>query len=237
MTELVYQKDSYVKEIEAKVVNIDGNRLILDRTIFHPYSGGISNDTGEIVANNIKYRVVSVKFDEKRDVIHILDKEFKGNIGETVRLILDWNRRYRLMRLHTAAHIISAIMYKDYNALITGGHIDPDRAKDDFSIKKMDRKIFEDTIIKANQIIKKNIEVNIRFLPREEAFKIPGIIKLASKMPPNIKILRIVEIPGIDIQADGGPHVKNTGEIGEIVLLKVENKGKNKKRIYYTVKP
>lgn len=237
MTELVYQKDSYVKEIEAKVVNIDGNRLILDRTIFHPYSGGISNDTGEIVANNIKYRVVSVKFDEKRDVIHILDKEFKGNIGERVRLILDWNRRYRLMRLHTAAHIISAIMYKDYNALITGGYIDPDRAKDDFSIKKMDRKIFEDTIIKANQIIKKNIEVNIRFLPREEAFKIPGIIKLASKMPPNIKILRIVEIPGIDIQADGGPHVKNTGEIGEIVLLKVENKGKNKKRIYYTVKP
>ncbi|MEM3509305.1 MAG: alanyl-tRNA editing protein, partial [Nitrososphaerota archaeon] len=148
---------------------------------------------------------------------------------------IDWNRRYKLMRLHTAAHIISSIMYKDYGALITGGHIDENYAKDDFSLEKFDKKIFEEAIRKANEIVKKAIEVKIYFLKREEALKIPGIIKLAEKMPPEVEKLRIVEIPEVDIQADGGPHVKNTKEIGEIILLKIENKGKNKKRIYYNV--
>ena len=151
--------------------------------------------------------------------------------------IIDWERRYRLMRLHTAAHIISAIMYRDYGALITGGHVYPDYARDDFSIEKFDRSIFEDAIAKANEIVKRGLEVRIYWLKREEALKIPGVVKLAERMPPEVKLLRIVEIPGVDIQADGGPHVKNTSEIGEIVLLKLENRGKKKKRVYYTVKP
>ncbi len=156
---------------------------------------------------------------------------------ESVRLIIDWERRYRLMRLHTAAHILSAIMYRDYGALITGGNIAPEYAYDDYGLEKLDKTIFEEAIRKANEIVKKGIEVKIYWLPREEAMKISGIVKLAKRMPPNIKELRIVEIPGVDIQADGGPHVRNTSEIGEIVLFKIINKGKKRKRIYFTVKP
>jgi len=236
VTKLLYLYDSYQKNFKAKVIDINGKEVILNETIFHPLTGGITNDTGFLIKNGEKYKVIDVKIDlEKNNVIHILENEPKFSIGDEIEGIIDWNRRYKLMRLHTAAHIISSIMYKDYGALITGGHIDENYAKDDFSLEKFDRVIFEEAIRKANEIVKKSIEVKIYFLKREEALKIPGIIKLAEKMPPEIEELRIVEIPGIDIQADGGPHVKNTSEIGEIILLKIENKGKNKKRIYYNV--
>ncbi|MEM4139174.1 MAG: alanyl-tRNA editing protein, partial [Sulfolobaceae archaeon] len=148
---------------------------------------------------------------------------------------IDWEKRYRIMRLHTASHIIAAIAFNKYGALITGGHITAEYAKDDFNLDEKEKLI--DIIEQANEIAKRGIEVKIYFLPREEALKIPGIVKLAERNPPNLPIWRIVEIPGIDIQADGGPHVKNTSEIGEIVLLKIENKGKGRKRVYYNVKP
>jgi misacylated tRNA(Ala) deacylase len=158
-------------------------------------------------------------------------------VGDEVIGVINWERRYRIMRLHTASHIIAAIMYTKYNALITGGNITPEYAYDDYSLETFDKKVFEDAIAEANSIVKRGIEVKIYWLNREEAMKIPGIVKLASRMPPSVSRLRIVEIPGIDIQADGGPHVRNTSEIGEIMLIKAENKGKNRKRLYFTVKP
>ncbi len=139
--------------------------------------------------------------------------------------------------LHTAAHILSAVLYNKYNALITGGHIYPDYAYDDYSLEVFSQEIFLDAIRQANEIAGRGIEVKIYWLPREEALKIPGIVKLASRMPPQIKVLRIVEIPSVDIQADGGPHVRNTRGIGEVVFMKAVNKGKRKKRLCYTVKP
>ncbi|MEM3407442.1 MAG: alanyl-tRNA editing protein AlaXM [Nitrososphaerota archaeon] len=235
-TELLYLYDSYQKDFKAKVIDINEREVILNKTIFHPLTGGIANDIGFLFKNEEKYKVTDVKLDlETNNVIHILENEPNFSIGDEIEGRIDWNRRYKLMRLHTAAHIISSIMYKDYGALITGGHIDENYAKDDFSLEKFDKAIFEEAIRKANEIVKKAIEVKIYFLKREEALKIPGIIKLAEKMPPEVEKLRIVEIPEVDIQADGGPHVKNTKEIGEIILLKIENKGKNKKRIYYNV--
>ena len=140
------------------------------------------------------------------------------------------------MRLHTAAHLIAATMYRDYDALITGGQVDYKHAKLDFNLPKTNREIFEAAVEKANKEASKNVQLRIYFLTREEALKMPGVVKLAERMPPKEKELRIVEIPGIDVQADGGPHVKNTKEIGEILLVKIENKGKNKRRIYFSVK-
>ncbi|MEM3786821.1 MAG: alanyl-tRNA editing protein, partial [Nitrososphaeria archaeon] len=157
-------------------------------------------------------------------------------VGKTVMGIIDWERRYRLMKLHTASHILSSIMFNKYGALITGGHIDVYHAKDDFSLESSERSIFEEVVEETNKVIKNCLDVKIYFLEREKALNIPGIIKLAQRTPPNIKFLRIVEIPGIDIQADGGPHVKNTREIGGIALEKVENKGRGRKRIYYKLK-
>ncbi len=238
MTELLYQKDSYLREMDAHVIKVVEGGVVLDRTVFHPRSGGVAHDTGVLEYCERTYRVVKVGRDrETGEVVHYLDTTDGLKEGAEVHGVIDWDRRYRLMRLHTAAHIISAVMFRDYGALITGGDIQPEKAKDDFSIESMDKSIFEDAVRKANEVVEQGIELKIYWVSREEAFKIPGIVKLANRMPPDIKELRIVEIPGIDIQADGGPHVRNTKEIGKIVLLKVENKGKKRKRMYYTVEP
>jgi misacylated tRNA(Ala) deacylase len=233
MAELIYQADCYVTDFEARVTRVEGNKLFLDRTAFHPTSGGVANDTGFIESSSGRWNVIDVI--EEGDVAHILDSKPDLSVGDIVRGRVDWDRRYRLMRLHTADHILTAILYREKGALVTGGHIDPEYAKSDFSLERGEREVFEEAIKKVNEIASSGIEVKIYFLPREEAMKIPGIVKLAAKMPPNLEKLRIVEIPGIDIQADGGPHVRNTREIGEVKLLKVENKGKGKKRVYFTV--
>lgn len=238
MTEHVYQVDSYLKECDSTIVDISGDSLVLDRTIFHPKGGGLESDIGFIEHLGKKYKVIDVVQDKQTgEVIHHLDSTEGLRKGETVHLVLDWERRYRMMRLHTASHIISSILYSKFGALVTGGNISPDYAYDDYSLESADRAIFEGAVAKANEVVKNDIELKIYWLKRDEALKIPGIVKLASRMPPNVEVLRIVEIPGVDIQADGGPHIKRTGEIGEIVLIKVENKGKNKKRIYFSVKP
>lgn len=240
VTELLYQKDSYLKEFTAIVQKIIDSAIVLDKTVFNPRSGGLECDTGFLVKNNNAYRVTRVLIDKiSGDVFHYIDlnTNLDIRIGDCVVGIIDWEKRYRVMRMHTAAHIISAIMYREYEVLITGGNIDAEKAYDDYSLEEFKPDIFIDVIRKANDIVKQGIEVKVYWLDREEALKIPGVVKLASKMPPDVKILRIVEIPGIDIQADGGPHVKNTIEIGEIVFLKAENKGRNRKRLYYTVKP
>jgi len=237
LQELIYQFDSYVREFKAKVVKVLDDGLVLDRTAFHPRSGGVANDVGFIVKDGIRYEVVDVLFRDD-DVVHMVKGGMSGiNVGDEVLGVIDWGRRYRLMRLHTAAHIIAAIFYRDYNALITGGNIYPDYAYDDYSLETFDKSVFEDVIRKANEVVKSGVEVRIYWLGREEALKIPGIVKLASRMPPQVSRLRIVEIPGIDIQADGGPHVKNVSEVGEVVMVKVENKGRMRKRLYYTVRP
>ena len=233
MAELIYQADCYITDFEARVTRVEGNKLFLDRTAFHPTSGGVANDTGFIESSSGRWNVIDVI--EEGDVAHLLDSKPDLSVGDIVRGHIDWDRRYRLMRLHTADHILTAILYEERGALVTGGHIDPEYAKSDFNLERGEREVFEEAIRKVNEIASSGIEVKIYFLPREEAMKIPGIVKLAAKMPPTLERLRIVEIPGIDIQADGGPHVKNTREIGEVKLLKVENKGKGKKRVYFTV--
>jgi len=236
----VYQRDSYLREVDAIVTRVEGASIFLDRTIFHPRTGGLEHDIGKLVRHSGEVIEVVVVYLDKAtgDVAHEISPAEHGlEVGEVVRCVLNWERRYRLMRLHTASHILAAIMWRDYNALITGGHVTPEKAYDDYSLETMDRSIFEDAIAKANEVVKKALPVKIYWLPRKEALKIPGIVKLASRAPPDVKELRIVEIPGIDIQADGGPHVKNTSEIGEIKLLKIVNKGRQRKRVYFTVAP
>lgn len=236
MTELLYQKDSYLKEFKAKILEIKDNSILLDRTAFHPLSGGLDSDKGMIIYDGSNYNVVQAYFESEDNVWHVLDVKPEFGVGENVKGVIDWERRYKLMKLHTASHILSSIMFNRYGALVTGGHIDVFHAKDDFSLESSEKSIFEEVVNETNNVIRKCLDVKIYFLDREEALNIPGIVKLAQRMPPNVKFLRIVEIPGVDVQADGGPHVKNTGEIGEIVLERVENKGRGRKRIYYKLK-
>ncbi|MCC6032582.1 MAG: alanyl-tRNA editing protein [Desulfurococcaceae archaeon] len=238
VTELLFQKDSYLRRFEAVVVGLTSDGVILDKTAFHPTSGGVANDTGWLYSGERRYEVRDVIIDKSSgEVIHVLDSLEGLKPGSSVIGELNWERRYRLMRLHTAAHILSAVMYSKYSSLVTGGSVEPDKAKEDYDIQGDEKEVFSKAAEEVNEIIKRGIEVKIYWLNREEAMKIPGIVKLAARMPPNIETLRIVEIPGVDIQADGGPHVKNTIEIGKFVLLKTENRGKKRKRIYYTVEP
>ena len=231
-TEELYLKDSYIKEFEAKVTKVNGNEVILDKTAFYPGGGGLENDVGKLIKKNGETINVKEVKRQEDEIVHIIEG---GELreGDNVKGVIDWDRRYKMMRLHTASHVMAAVAYSQFNALITGGHISPEYAKDDFNLENKD--LIPQIVEKANEILSKGIEVKVYFLPREEALKIPGIVKRAERNPPSIPIWRIVEIPGIDIQADGGPHVKNTSEVGKIRIIKIENRVKNRKRVYYTV--
>ncbi len=240
--QLMYQRDSYLRELSATVTRVEGNIVYLDRTIFHPRSGGVENDVGEIVreSDDLRIPVVNVFIDRvSGDVAHELGGAGHDLMpGDVVKCVIDWGRRYRLMRLHTASHIISAIMWRKHNALVTGGNITPSKAYDDYGLESADKSLFEEVIEEANAVVRKALPVRVYWLPRDEALKIPGIVKLAWRAPPpSVKELRIVEIPGVDVQADGGPHVRNTSEVGEIKLIKIANKGRQRKRVYFTVEP
>lgn len=233
MTEALYMKDSYLKEFDAQVVEANGNIIVLDRTAFYPNGGGQPNDLGTIECNGKTFNVVNVT-KNSGTVFHHVDSEGL-KIGDNVRCTIDWTRRYRLMRMHTAAHIIDAILYRESGALCTGNQLGVDKSRIDFSLETIDREKMQHFIDLSNEAIRQNIDVKIYSLKREEALKIPGVVKLASVMPPSVEELRIVEIPGVDLQADGGTQVANTSEIGAVELVSMENKGKNNRRIYFTI--
>lgn len=232
MTKALFIQDSYLKEIDAKVVDVkDGKYVMLNQTIFYPKGGGQPYDTGKIIKGKETYNVLYVgKF--SGEISHEVN-QLGLQPSDNVHCILNWNRRYKLMRSHTAAHVLAALLNKGTGALITGNQLEEDHIRFDFSLEKFDRELLETYLAKANELFGANILVKWYELPREDALKIPGVIKMAHAFPPDISRLRIVEIEGIDKQADGGTHVKNLREIGKVELIKTENKGKNNRRIYF----
>lgn len=234
VTYALYLKDSYLRECDATVVSVkDGKYVVLDQTIFYPRGGGQPHDTGQIVKGKKNYDVVYVgKF--SGEISHEVDQSGL-NTGDKVRCILNWERRYKLMRSHTAAHLFAALLCEGTGALVTGNQLEEDKIRFDFSLEKYDPKIITTYLEKANNLLKKGIPVKSFELPTEEALKIPGVIKMAEALPPNIPNLRIVEIVGVDKQADGGTHVQNLKEVGQIRLLKTQNKGKNNRRVYFAL--
>ena len=234
MSLLLCLDDSYLKECDAVVQSVDGNDVVLDRTVFYPRGGGQPSDRGKLVAEDGKEIMVLNVLKKNGNIVHELENHSLKS-GDKVLCILDWKRRYKLMRMHTAAHVIAATMLRNASALITGNQLEEDKTRFDFSMENFDREKFENIIQKANQELSKDISLKVYTLPREEAMKLPGIVKLANALPPSLTHLRIVEIPGIDIQADGGTHVKNLHEVGKIEIIKLENKGKDNRRVYFTL--
>lgn len=236
MNEL-YLEDSYMKEFEAVVESVkDGKFVVLDKTAFYPNSGGQPHDTGKLVREGGKeFPVVYVaKFDYL--ISHEVQNGEDLKPGDKVKGVIDWDRRYRFMRYHTACHILSGIFHNETGAMITGNQIDLEKSRIDFSLENFDREKIDEYIKKANEVMARNLEVTTTIMPREEAMNIPSVVKLANALPPAIKELRIVSIGDVDTQADGGTHVKNTSEVGEIELVKAENKGKNNRRVYFRLK-
>jgi misacylated tRNA(Ala) deacylase len=231
MTRKLFWEDAYIKEFDATVTSVASNQLELDQTVFHPRGGGLVGDTGSLSG----VKVVDTIKGAGDSIVHVLESVPDLSVGEQLHGTIDWDRRHRIMRMHTSAHLLSAIFNKQTGALITGNQIEPEKSRIDFSLENFDRERMLVYCKQANEVIAKNPPVKTYFMKREEALQIPGITKLASAAPPDVKELRIVEIEGLDLQADGGVHVRRLGEIGEIDPLKFENKGKSNRRLYFTI--
>lgn len=233
--EALYLKDCYLKEFDAIVESVkDGRYIVLSQTAFYPSSGGQPHDTGSIIKGDESFNIIYVgKFEG--EISHEINKEGL-KIGDKVKCTINWERRYKLMRHHTAAHILSEAMHRKTGALITGNQLDIGQSRIDFSLENFDKDIILGCINDSNEIVKKELPVKIYFLPREAAMKIENISKLMKGLPEDIKEVRVVEIEGYDVQADGGTHVKNTGEVGHLEFLKAENKGKNNRRVYFMLR-
>jgi len=232
MTVMLYQTDSYLKEFDSRVegVSDEPRALVLDRTAFYPGGGGQPADSGTINGKP----VTRIRRAEGR-ILHVLEGNLPA-VGDAVHGVIDWDRRYELMRTHTAMHVLCGVVFRDYGALVTGGEMEPLKGRMDFEFERLERDLVSTIENAVNHEIKAAHEVRIKILPREEAFKIPDLIRTKiNLLPPNIQEVRTVEIVGLDLQADGGTHVKNTSEVGRIRVLDYKSKGASNKRIYVEV--
>ena len=237
MNKALYMDNCYLKEFEAEVISVkDGKYIVLDKTAFYPASGGQLHDTGIFVrlSDNKEFNVIFAgKF--SGEISHEVS-DFGLQIGDKIKGNIDWERRYKLMRMHTAAHIVSGVFHKEAGALITGNQLDLDKTRIDFSLENFDREKINDYFAISNELVNKDLPIKIYTMPREEAEKDSAMFKLAKELPSSIKDIRVVEIVGFDRQADGGTHVRSLKEVGWIEFLKAENKGKDNRRVYFTLK-
>jgi misacylated tRNA(Ala) deacylase len=240
MTELLYQTDSYLQSFEAHVTSVnDANRAVsLERTAFYPGGGGQLFDTGLLRAGGWELPVVRVKKGPE-GVWHYLggDQQLPA-VGSLVEGQIDWQRRYALMRTHTAMHILCGVVFRDYGAQVTGGDMQPHDGRMDFEFESMTRDLVDVIEAAVNREVEAGHEVCVEILPREAAFEIPDLIRTKiNLLPPGIDFIRTVEIAGLDLQADGGTHVRNTLEVGRIKIADYKSKGKINKRIYVALEP
>lgn len=238
MTEALYQTDSYLREFAAVIAVVDDiqGAIGLDRTAFYPGGGGQPNDTGSLVIGGRETRIAKVKRVGDQ-ILHWPDANtVLPAVGTEVLGRLDWERRYALMRTHTALHILCGVVWRDYGAQVTGGNMDPGKGRMDFEFETLRGELVSEIEAKCNAEVAAARDVRISILPREEAFQIPDLIRTKiNLLPEGITEVRTVEIVGLDLQADGGTHVANTGEVGHIHVTDYKSKGAINKRIYITV--
>lgn len=238
MTELLYRTDSYLQEFDAQILSVDleTRLVILDQTAFYPGGGGQPCDLGSLLVNGVVYPVDKVK-KQGDDVLHFLG----GNAplpspGSASRGTLDWARRYKLMRTHTALHVLCGTVFREYGALVTGGDMEPLKGRMDFEFETMRGDLVREIEAAVNREAAQARDVRVKILPREEAFQIPDLIRTKiNLLPEGIQQVRTVEIVGLDLQADGGTHVHNTREVGDIRVTDYKSKGAINKRIYIEV--
>jgi misacylated tRNA(Ala) deacylase len=231
MTELLYQTDSYIKAFTAQVTAVDAEQraVYLDRTAFYPGGGGQPHDSGVLLSDAQSYVVAQAG----RGNAHILAGPELPAVGATVRGVLDWTRRYHLMRTHTAMHILCGVVWRDYGASVTGGNMEPLKGRMDFEFERLQKELVGEIEARINAEVAAAHDVVVRTLPREEAFEIPDLIRTKiNLLPPGIEQVRTVELVGLDLQADGGTHVANTREVGRIRITDYKSKGGINKRIY-----
>jgi misacylated tRNA(Ala) deacylase len=229
-TELAYLRDAYLREDDATVVAVDGDRIALDRTIFYATGGGQPHDTGTILWGDESARVVDVRKDGA-GVWHTLDRPVP-EMGTVVRSEVDWDRRHALMRTHTALHVLCGVIWNEWGTAVTGGNMEPLSARMDFEFDPLPEGFGAKVEDLVNVELAAARPIEVSFLPRETAVEDEDLIRTKVNMiPESVKEIRVVDIVGLDKQADGGTHVRSTDEVGRIRVLKTESKGKGNKRI------
>ena len=236
MTEELFLEDSYLREFEARVVELSGREVILDRTAFYPGGGGQPPDKGTLGIGPISVSVVDARREGGR-IVHVLDNP----IPETVRELrgeIDWERRHAHMRHHTALHALSGVIWKNFGAKVTGGQMRADRARMDFSFPgEWTTDVVGEIERLTNEALASARPVKVYELPREEALQNPDLIRTqANLVPERVRVIRIVEIEGLDTQADGGTHVANTREVGRMEITGHKSKGRENKRIEFVLR-
>ena len=238
MTELLYQTDAYLQEFSANVLSVieETRAVILDKTAFYPGGGGQPCDFGSMLINGVVYVVEKVK-KQGDDILHFLGGDAPMPISNTASHgTLDWTRRYKLMRTHTALHILCGTVFRDYGALVTGGDMEPLKGRLDFEFETMRGELVREIEVAINTEVAEARDIRVKILPREEAFQIPDLIRTKiNLLPDGIQQVRTVEIVGLDLQADGGTHVRNTSEVGKIRVVDYKSKGAINKRVYIEV--
>jgi misacylated tRNA(Ala) deacylase len=228
MTELLCYRDSYLKEFEGVIVEADAaeRAVVLDRTAFFPGGGGQPCDRGWIQGIPVS------RAGRQGDAVwHWLEGEPPA-AGSPVTGKLDWDLRYRLMRTHTAFHILCGVVWRDWKAQVTGGNMEPLKGRMDFEFETLRHELVAEIEKRVNAEVAAARPVSVRILPREEAFRIPDLIRTkVNLLPESMREIRVVEIHGLDLQADGGTHVANTREVGSIRVAGYESKGRINKRI------
>jgi misacylated tRNA(Ala) deacylase len=227
LAELLFREDPYLRACEATVVSVHEGAVELDRTVFYPLGGGQAGDTGKLG----NWRVVDTRKGATGDaVLHILEPGSSPAVGQKLEAAIDWERRHRLMRYHTALHLLGSIV----KAPVTGGRINDDKAHLDFDIE-MEKLVKDDIERRLNELSASSVETKIMWITDAELDARPDLVRTMSVAPPRGEgRVRLLEIPGVDLQACGGTHVKNTGEIGKLVVARIRSEGKRNKRVTLT---
>jgi misacylated tRNA(Ala) deacylase len=230
-TRRLYLEDAYLRSFEAEVVQAAADSVVLDVTAFYPGGGGQPSDLGQLVRpDGTRLEVVGVAKDS--DGIRHTLVGGGPDVGARVVGELDWPRRYALMRTHTAMHILCGVIWKHYGASVTGGNMEPLKGRMDFEFESMRQEFVREIEALINLEVSNARRVTTAILPRAEAFQIPDLIRTKiNLLPPDITEVRVVEIVGLDLQADGGTHVANTREVGPLKITDYKSKGASNKRL------
>jgi misacylated tRNA(Ala) deacylase len=236
MTEELFSDDSYTREFKAHVVRLDGRELILDRTAFYPGGGGQPADKGSIGIGPVRANVVDARR-EGGNVVHVLDTAIPDTVCD-LKGTLDWERRYAHMRYHTALHVLSGVIWRNFEAKVTGGQMRTDRARMDFSFPgEWTADVVTEIERLTNEALAEDRPVKVYELERGEALADPDLIRTqVNLVPERVKRIRVVQIEGLDTQADGGTHVANTSEVGEMGITGHKSKGRQNKRIEFALR-
>ncbi len=235
MTHLLYLDDAYLRSTEGRVVAREDGAVAMDRTVFYPTGGGQPHDTGELRWNDGRAGVTAVRKDG--DVVwHVLDAPGPA-VGEVVTQEIDWERRHQLMRTHTALHLLCGVIWQEWEVPVTGASMEPLAARMDFEFGPLPEGFKEQVAARVNAEVAADRPIHVSFLPRDKAALDPALVRTKTNLvPDSVREVRVVDIEGLDRQADGGTHVRSTAEVGRIEIDKTESKGRGNKRVRLRVR-